>query len=294
MYDIFHVPGIIAPAGKLRPDKFDTGVAYLRATGREPRFGAHVNGPSDTAYLSADAEARASDLTDLWLDPKIDLLLAVRGGFGSAHLLPLLDWRMLKNRPELPLAGFSDITALHWAMEKAGAGRPIAGPMLGKLAESAASPYTAKFHALAFRSGAYELPPAGEYGSQTELRSGRASGLPLVGNLSVAATLCGTPFLPDAAGRILILEDLNEPAYKLDRCLTMLEQNGLFECCAGVIFGQFTDCADEAELRKLFRRFAAKVNGPVIANFPFGHILPMATLDFHRELSIDNGRITIL
>ena len=232
-----------------------------------------MNGPSDTAYLSADAEARASDLTDLWLDPKIDLLLAVRGGFGSAHLLPLLDWRMLKNRPELPLAGFSDITALHWAMEKAGAGRPIAGPMLGKLAESAASPYTAKFHALAFRSGAYE---------------------PLVGNLSVAATLCGTPFLPDAAGRILILEDLNEPAYKLDRCLTMLEQNGLFECCAGVIFGQFTDCADEAELRKLFRRFAAKVNGPVIANFPFGHILPMATLDFHRELSIDNGRITIL
>ena len=277
MYDIFH-----------------TGVAYLRATGREPRFGAHVNGPSDTAYLSADAEARASDLTELWLDPKIDLLLAVRGGFGSAHLLPLLDWRMLKNRPELPLAGFSDITALHWAMEKAGAGRPIAGPMLGKLAESAASPYTAKFHALAFRPGAYELPPAGEYGSLTELRSGRASGLPLVGNLSVAATLCGTPFLPDAAGRILILEDLNEPAYKLDRCLTMLEQNGLFECCAGVIFGQFTDCADEAELRKLFRRFAAKVNGPVIANFPFGHILPMATLDFHRELSIDNGRITIL
>jgi len=59
LYDIFHVPGIIAPAGKLRPDKFDTGVAYLRATGREPRFGAHVNGPSDTAYLSADAEARA-------------------------------------------------------------------------------------------------------------------------------------------------------------------------------------------------------------------------------------------
>ena len=275
MYDIFHVPGIIAPAGKLRPDKFDTGVAYLRATGREPRFGAHVNGPSDTAYLSAAADARPPDPP-------------------APRPPPKLDWRMLKNRPELPLAGFSDITALHWAMEKAGAGRPIAGPMLGKLAESAASPYTAKVHALAFRSGAYELPPAGEYGSLTELRSGRASGLPLVGNLSVAATLCGTPFLPDAAGRILILEDLNEPAYKLDRCLTMLEQNGLFECCAGVIFGQFTDCADEAELRKLFRRFAAKVNGPVIANFPFGHILPMATLDFHRELSIDNGRITIL
>ena len=83
MYDIFHVPGIIAPAGKLRPDKFDTGVAYLRATGREPRFGAHVNGPSDTAYLSADAEARASDLTELWLDPKIDLLLAVGGAIYS-------------------------------------------------------------------------------------------------------------------------------------------------------------------------------------------------------------------
>lgn len=126
MYDIFHVPGIIAPAGKLRPDKFDT--ASLSARDRQgAEIRAHVNGPSDTAYLSADAEARASDLTDLWLDPKIDLLLAVRGGFGSAHLLPLLDWRMLKNRPELPLAGFSDITALHWAMEKAGAGRRSPG-----------------------------------------------------------------------------------------------------------------------------------------------------------------------
>ena len=294
MYNPFHTIGIIAPAGKLKPDKFDTGVAFLRAAGKQLKFGSHVNGPSPVAYLAAGAEERAEDLSALWFDPEVELLLAVRGGFGSAHLLPLLDWQALKSRADLPLAGFSDITALHWAMERFGAGRPIAGPMLGKLAESSASSFTARFHALAFSPDSYEIEPAPEYGRHQLLRPGDAVGLPLVGNLTVAATLCGTPYLPDVSGRILILEDLNEPLYKLDRALTMLEQNGIFARCAGVLFGQFSDCAPLPELYALLRRTAEQVNGPVLANFPFGHTLPIATIDFHRRISISGGRVRVL
>ncbi|MBS1368669.1 MAG: LD-carboxypeptidase [Lentisphaeria bacterium] len=293
MYAPFHSIGIIAPAGKLKPDKFDTGVAFLRSAGKELKFGGHVNGPSPVEYLSAEAEERAEDLSSLWFDPEVELLLAARGGFGSAHLLPLLDWKALKSRPDLPLAGFSDITALHWAMERFGAGRPVAGPMLGKLAESAASAYTARHHALAFGGEAYEIEPAPEYGEFRLLRTGSASGLPLVGNLTVAATLCGTPYMPDTAGRILVLEDLNEPLYKLDRCLTMLEQNGVFERCAGVLFGRFSECAPERELDMLLQRTAARVNGPVLANFPFGHTLPIATIDFHREMAVEGNRVSV-
>ena len=293
LYPLFHTIGIIAPAGKLRPELFDTGAAFL-AAGKQLKFGAHVNGPSDVAYLAADADHRVADLTALWLDPEVDLLLAVRGGFGCAHLLPLLDWKKLGARSDLPLAGYSDLTALHWAMEKFGVGRPIAGPMLGKLAECVASAYTADYHAKAFAAGPYEIESAPEYGPMIELQGGSATGLPLVGNLTVATTLCGTPYCPDVSGRILILEDLNEPVYKLDRALTMLEQNGILKRCAGLIFGQFSDCAVPADLKTLFRRFAPEVDGPVLMNFPFGHTFPMVTLDFHREISVDAGRVTVL
>lgn len=292
-YPPFSTVGIIAPAGPLGAGLFDTGAAFLRACGKELRIGAHVNGPSPVSYLSADAERRAADLAALWLDPEIELLLAVRGGFGSAHLLPLLDWEILKTRPELPLAGYSDITALHWAMEKNGAGRPVAGPMLGKLAECAASPYSMEFHRRAFRPEAYEIEAAPEYGPFVELNTGSASGLPLAGNLSVAASLCGTPCFPDVSGRILILEDLNEPVYRLDRCLTALEQNGVFRRCAGLLFGQFSDCGTREELTRLFRRVAAEVDGPVLMNFPFGHTFPLATLDLHRGMTVRAGRVSV-
>ncbi|MPM97090.1 putative murein peptide carboxypeptidase [bioreactor metagenome] len=178
-------------------------------------------------------------------------------------------------------------------MEKFGAGRPVAGPMLGKLAECAASPWSMEFHRRAFRPEAYEIEAAPEYGPVAELKAGSAAGLPLAGNLSVAASLCGTPYFPDVSGRILILEDLNEPVYRLDRCLTALEQNGVFRRCAGLLFGQFTDCGPREELAPLFRRIAADAGGPVLMNFPFGHTFPLATLDFHRGMSVRAGRVFV-
>ncbi len=285
--------GIIAPAGKLCSERFDAGIEFLHEAGKTLKIGRHVNGPSPVAYLSADAVQRADDLISLWLDPAVELLLAVRGGFGSAHLLPLLDWDALKARPALPLAGYSDITALHWAMEAMEVGRPIAGPMLGKLPECAASPYSCEFHRRTFAPEAYEIEAAPEYGAMIELKSGSANGRPLVGNLTVAASLCGTPFFPDTSGRILVLEDLNEPVYKLDRALTMLEQNNALSRCAGLVFGQFTDCAPPRELRQLLGRFAEQINGPVLMNFPFGHSMPMVTLDFHRPLVIQDGCVSV-
>ncbi|MDR0932443.1 MAG: LD-carboxypeptidase [Victivallales bacterium] len=293
MYKSFHTFGIIAPAGKLSREKFDSGVDWLRSEGKTVKLSEHVNAPYPVEYLSSSAEERAKDLTALWLDSEVDLLLATRGGFGSAHLLPLLDWNALKSRPNLPLAGFSDITALHWTMEKLGIGRPIAGPMLGKLAESSQCAYTTRYNDLAFESSSYTIEAAPEYGDFLPLKPGKAAGLPLVGNLSVAVTLCGTPYMPDVAGRILILEDLNEPIYKLDRYLTTLEQNGVFARCAGVLFGQFTDCATNQKLIALLQRFANGVNGPVIANFPFGHTREICTVDFHREMSVENLNISV-
>ncbi len=282
---------VTAPAGPLAAERFADGVEWLRTEGKRVKIMPHANGPSPASYLAAATEARAGDLTAAWLDPEVDLILASRGGFGSAHLLELLDWGELAARPMLPVVGYSDITALHWAMIAREAGMPVVGPMLGKLSEAARSAYTAQtFHA-ALAQESMELPPAPEFGPFLVWKKKAAAGLPLPGNLAVAVTLCGTPFCPDPAGKILLFEDLNEPAYKLDRYLTQLLQNGFFRRAAGVIFGQFCDCAPQEELNRLFQEVAREVRGPVLSNFPFGHIFPLACLNCRMTLTIEGERV---
>ncbi len=287
----FKTIAVAAPAGPLAVERFTDGVNWLRATGKMLRIMPHVNGPSSARYLAASAEARAADLSAAWLDPEVDLLLAARGGFGSAQLLELLDWRRLAARPLLPVVGYSDITALHWAMISRNAGSPLVGPMLGKLLEAEHSSYTVRTFRAALERIPMELPPAPEFGPFQVWNRGTASGLPLPGNLAVAVTLCGTPFCPDPAGKILLFEDLNEPAYKLDRYLTQLRQNGFFRRAAGVIFGQFLDCAPREELNRLFQEVADEVRGPVLSNFPFGHLFPLACLNCRMPLTVEGDRV---
>ena len=281
---------VVAPAGKLAPDAVNDGVRFLESHGKTVRLMPHVAAPSPVRYLAADAETRARELADAWLDPENDLLLAVRGGFGSAQLLPLLDWDRLRRRT-VPVVGYSDITALHFGMLSQHAGRPVAGPMLGKLTTADASAYTrTHFHA-ALAGTAREIAPPPEYGPYRVLRGGSFAGKTVAANLTVAASLAGTPYFPDPAGAVLVLEDLNEPAYKLDRCLTQLEQSGVFRAAAGVIFGQFTDCAPQEELETLFARIARDNGIPAVMNFPFGHVFPFASLDLTAGLRVENGRV---
>ena len=121
--------GVIAPAGRLAPELAEAGLALLR------REGLKVRGPvplreCGVSYLAGRPEDRAAAVEKMWLDPATDLLLCTRGGFGSAQILPLLDWEKLRKR-RVPLAGYSDVTALHWAMAKRDAGLPVVAPMLG-------------------------------------------------------------------------------------------------------------------------------------------------------------------
>ena len=267
--------GIISPAGKLAPELQEAGIAVLR------KEGIKVKGPlplpdCKVSYLAGTPEERARQLEEMWLDPDVDMLLCTRGGFGSAQLLDHINWRKLSRRP-LPLAGYSDITALHWAMAARNAGIPVAAPMLGKL------------HALdqVSRSAMYNAFAGIERSCNVETVSGGAfSGRVLAGNLTVAASLAGSDFFPDADGRVLLFEDINEPVYKLDRCLTQLEQAGLFDRAAGVVFGSFTG-SDPKELEELFSRFAERTGVPVACGFPFGHTFPLLAVSFEDTIFVD-------
>ena len=277
--------GIVSPAGGLDNADFDATLAALKKRG----FGAKVfqHAREKHGYLSAPAELRASDLADAWSDDSIDAILCSRGGFGSAHLLPMLDWKRMKKR-ELPLLGYSDITALHLAMDKLGIGRPVTAPMLKALAESDDGSFTALLDVLARRDheicGLEELTPHPEF-----------SGRPLAGNLTVMASLLGTPYFPDPSGRVLFVEEVGESLYRLDRLLTQLEQSGVFRACSGVVFGSFTEGDfTDAELRELLFRVVKTAGKPAVRGFPFGHKLPFRALDFRATVAVRDGKIAQL
>lgn len=271
--------GVISPASATPTEVFDAGVAGLEKLGFGVKVFPHAR--SKEGYLAASAEARLADLAAAWSDPEIDAVLCARGGFGSAHLLPMLDWRAMKARP-LPLLGFSDITALHLAMDRMGVGRPVAAPMLKFIPELDAGSLAAFCQVLKREDG--------EFDGAEVLAEGAFSGRPLAGNLTVMASLLGTPYFPDPAGRVLVLEEVGEPLYRIDRLLTQLEQSGVFAACAGVVFGAFTggDLSD-AELRELFLRVVRHAGKQAVMGYPFGHELPFHAIDFSARWRVEDG-----
>lgn len=282
---------IIAPAGQAQRKQVNAGCKMLNQHGIETIIMPHVfANNAGVNWLSGKVSERVEDLHNCWLDESIDLVMCARGGSGSAQLLSHLNWKLLRSRP-LPLLGYSDITALHLAMLKFHAGVPIAGPMCGNLTEAltgACSTMTREYlyHALAATE---QLVMAEELNI---IKSGTATGNVVAGNLTVLTSLCGTPYLPNFNRTILILEDINEDPYKLDRCLTQLEQCGILAACNGIIFGSFTDCDAPEDILAVQHKYAQLINGPVFANFQFGHSLPIISIRNGMPITMNqNGSI---
>ncbi|MHB9138249.1 MAG: S66 peptidase family protein [Victivallaceae bacterium] len=280
---------IISPAGPADRTRVESGAALLREWGMKVTIMPHVFGGTRENYLSASAAERLSDLHACWNDASIDLVLCARGGFGSAHLLPEINWGLLRSRP-LPLIGYSDITALHMAMLKMDAGIPVSAPMAAKLydavIEDKFAEYTADYYRAAMHGLPIQIKNTDGDNPVRIIKPGSVSALPLVANLAVIVTLCGTEYFPDVTGRVLILEDLNEPAYRIDRYMTQLKQTGILSRCAGVVFGDFLDCGTNEELQLIFHKAAESVNGPVITGFPFGHGLPIVSIRMDRQFRL--------
>ena len=274
---------IIAPASRLDSEKFDSGIGWLKRHGAQVTVMPNVLGGAEEKYLSASAEARVADLHSAWGNPETDLIICTRGGFGSAQILSLIDWALLRSR-DIPLLGLSDITALHLAMFKNGVGTPVSGPMLGRLAEMDDFTGDSLKRAISGAEPQKIIATPLQHGANFEA-------FPRALNLTIAASLCGTPFMPDLSGTLLILEDIAEPPYKIERALTQLQQCGILGQCAGLAFGQFTDCGTEAELEHIFRKYASEVKGPVWSGFPFGHEAVTVSLNWARLVRVENMAI---
>ncbi len=257
---------IIAPGSGFDLPAFEAGLAVLRdRLGLRPRFRDDIT--ARQGYLAGDDRRRLAEWDEAVADPEARAIFCARGGYGTMRLLPSIDPAPLLARPRL-VVGFSDITALHAALNAAGLAT-VHGPVVTQLGRAPADAVD-QLAGLLFgpRAGA-DAP--GLAGTAT-IRPGRATGPLLGGSLTLLAALCGTPWLPSLRGAILFIEDIGEPPYKLDRTLTQLRLGGALDGLAGVAVGQLTGCdGGDGEASATVRRLVAALGVPAIEGLPAGH-----------------------
>jgi muramoyltetrapeptide carboxypeptidase len=277
---------VVSPTSPFRRDSFDRGVAELERLGFVPVYDESVHARED-GYLSGSAHLRASAFMRYWQDPDVSALIAVRGGYGSVELLPLLDRERLVASPKL-FIGYSDNTSiLSWLTTRCGV-PALHGPMLdGRLALGADGYDVRSFTALLTAL----VPLALEPPDVDVVREGEAAGPLVGGTLTQIAASLGTPYaFAPPAGCILFLEDVNERPYRIDRLLTQIKLAGILDRAAGLVFGEMRGC-DEPDgtvtARQVVRRLTRDTSGPVIFGFPSGHTTgPMWTLPLGVRVSL--------
>ncbi|MEA3001714.1 MAG: muramoyltetrapeptide carboxypeptidase [Sphingomonadales bacterium] len=298
--------GLIAPA--MFSDDFAE-VEQVKSTiagmGLVPKVGRYVT--ARYGYLAGTDRQRAEDINAMYADEAVRAVFAVHGGWGSARLFPFLDWDVIRRNPKL-LIGSSDITALHLAFA-ARAGFPtihapnaangwqeISWNSFWRLAFAADTPL--------FRNpDANALDPlAQERWRTTTIRPGKAAGTLVGGNLSVLASLVGTPWLPDFEHRILFLEDTGEAEYRIDRMLTQLALAGILGKAAGIVFGQCTRCTAGTPnysgftVPQLLQQHLAPLGVPAFHGANIGHVANQLAMPVgvRAEMDAAAGTIRIL
>ncbi|MBW2231687.1 MAG: LD-carboxypeptidase [Deltaproteobacteria bacterium] len=257
--------GIAAPAGVVDPDRLEAGEQMLRRLGFEPMRRADL--VERKGYLAGDDERRAAELMELVRDPDVEAIVCARGGYGSSRIIDRLDAAEFRAARK-PLVGYSDITTLLLWQRRAAGLMGIHGPMLEHSAPLCAEVTTSLVRALTGTG-----PPQRLAGRT--LTGGWAEGRLTGGSLSLAVASLGTPWEIDTRGAILMLEDIGEPPYRLDRLLQQLHWAGKLTDVAGVGIGSMCRCDDDRypdlDVEAVLQGALEPLGVPVVTGLPFGH-----------------------
>ena len=282
---------IVSLAGKPKREAVSSTCKLLKGFGIRTTVMPHVFAPEQGMKLPSSCELRISDFNRALNDRTVDLILSSRGGYGSAQLLEKVDWRLLKKR-NLPVLGYSDITAFHLAMFAKKAGIAISSPMTSELPRALKHPLVWESLHFSLSGNSGKIFPLPEKFKLKIIKGGKTAGKIIPVNLTVLSTMLGTQYVPDFKGAVLLIEDLNEPVYKIDRYLTQLQLAGILKDVSALLFGNFRRCGNEKEKVKIFAKFANAVNGPVISGIPFGHIRRRLCLRFGTEVVLASKFLT--
>jgi muramoyltetrapeptide carboxypeptidase len=272
---------LVAPAGPLLPDRIRAAEQRCRILGFDPVVGRRSHGR--WGFFSGPDADRLADLQSAFDDPSVDAVWALRGGWGTARIVDDLDLSRQLQDP-IPFMGFSDNTALH-ARHAALGVISFHAPHPEFDTPVSLDPWLRRVTSHPGVIGA--LPPSSA--PSVPLLPGRATGRLTGGNLSIVASLCGTRDQIRAEGCILLLEDVGEPAYRIDRLLVQLRRAGVLDGVAGLAFGAFSGISpDEAgRVRSTLAGAAEAVGVPALLGLPFGHTALNHAIPLGVEATLD-------
>ncbi len=257
---------VVAPCGPFARERFEAGIAWLHEIGLEPSFDDGVF--SRTGYLAGDDDRRLAELEAAIADTDARALWVARGGYGAMRLLERLDPAPVAASPRW-LVGFSDVTALHALWQRAGLAS-VHGANVTTLGSWSPRAREA-LRGLLFDGAGITLA------GRTVAGAGVAAGPLVGGNLAMLAALAGTGWLPASKGAIVLLEEVREPPYRIDRLLTQLTLAGAFEGVAGFAVGHLTGCEpaagheDGPRAEEVIAERLARLGVPVVVDLPLGH-----------------------
>jgi len=269
---------LLAPASPFDRADFDAGLRELDRLGFVSVYDERVF--ERQAYVAGSAESRSAQLREAWADTSVDVILAVRGGYGSVQLLPFLSAGDVHGCPPAAFIGYSDLTTLHsWLGCQVGVAS-IHGPMLDRRISAGPDRYdTTSFLGSLSATPLGELAPDGV----ESLRHGEADGPLFGGTISQLLGSLGTPWaFEPPRGCVLFLDEVGERPYRLDRMCVQLAQSGLLAKASAIIVGQLPNCDEPGGAvtgRAVVADALAAFPGPVLMDFPSGHTTtPLVTL----------------
>ncbi len=279
--------GIVAPSSPFDRQKFDQGASVLKHMGY--RLVVSDSLFSEQGYLAGSDRIRAQAFNACFADPDIRAIWCVRGGYGSMRILPLIDYDLIASNPKI-LIGCSDITALLNTVYARAGLVTFHGPMIASL--GAAAPETIEGIEKAVSGEDAVMLKSAE---DAPICPGTASGPVMGGNLSTLNHLLATPYEPDFSGHILLIEDIGEAPYRIDRMLSQMKMAGCFDKIAGVAAGSFVQCGDIEMVHLIIKDIFADLHIPVLAGLDFGHGDPNMTIaiGINARLDADHGILAV-
>lgn len=287
---------ICSPAGPIEKHRLDKGIKTLQV------WGYHVSATESAAgrsgYFSASESDRMQDLVEAFSNPEAQAVFCSRGGYGSSRLLRHLPFEKFRENPKL-FMGFSDTTALNWALFARSGLITFSGPTVGEIGDGLPEPAQ---KSLLTMISARQAPDNLWSGSRLKaIRPGKVSGTLFPGCLSIIVTLLGTPFLPDLTNAVLVIEEVNEKPYRIDRMLTHLKNAGVLDKISGIIFGHFIGCwpkilrRGQITLEQILLELTQSNPIPIYSGLPYGHFPGRMTLPVGVQVEVsENSGLRLL
>jgi muramoyltetrapeptide carboxypeptidase len=296
--------GLISPSSATADRmQFTFAKEALEALGFTVKLGENLM--NRRGHLAGTDEERAGDLNAMFADKDVKAIICIRGGSGAARLLPLIDYRTISKNPK-PLLGYSDITALHCAIQTQTGLITFHGPMgSGSWNTFNVGQFEKLFFDRELVTYANEYPDSDDLVIKSNriqtLKGGNAEGKILGGNLTVLTSISGTPYYPDFEDAILFIEDIGEDPYKIDRMMSTLMLNGTLAKLKGFIFGQCSECEPgggygSLSLDQVLDDYILPLNIPAYSGAMIGHISEQFILPVGAKVRMDaeGGTITLM